>query len=1245
MKNLFPLKPIAPLKLAALLTASLACLTASLLTKSEAAPAQTTPAQTAPALVRLPGHVSPAILMRSTLLGRKTGTDRVPLALALPLRDPAGLQRLLQRQYTPGDPLFHHFITPEEFASRFSPTVQTYAAVAAFAQAKGLTVTQTHSTRLLLEVAGPASAVEAAFQVHLRNFESPEGRVFHAPNAEPIIPAALLGKLAGVIGLENSAVWHSHAVRRQGLPQTVGTPIGTGVRGGLTPSDVKAAYNLSATTLTGRGQTLGLYEADGYSPSDIVSYASSFGLPFVPLKNVLVNGATGVPSASDGPGEVTLDIELMMALAPGATAIYVYETPNDGPGILAGYTRIASDDAAKEVSTSWGETENNLPTVFSQAENTIFLQMATQGQSIYAAAGDTGAYDDTRDLSVDDPASQPYVVGVGGTSLNVASAGGGYESESTWSDPTPEFFGPPRGSGGGGGISDVWMTPDYQNTVSTLASTNQRNVPDVSLNSDPNTGYSIFYSGGFTVYGGTSCAAPLWAAFTALVNEQRETNGEADLGFPNPTIYQIAQGPHSGSAFHDIRDRSNNLFYEALPGYDNATGWGSFDGAGLLAQMAPAIVANANPVSALSLAPPAVVGGLTSTATVTLTNPAPTGGASVSVTLGAGPATVASPNVVVAAGSTTATFVVSTAAVAASTPVSVTASYLGGSQTTILSVTAPPVTITPLSLTLAPDTVGGGAPSTGTVTLTGPAPAGGLSVTLSSSSGAATVPTSVAVPAGAVSATFPIASTSVKAQTVVTLTAALNGAAQTATLTVQAPELEPIVLTPSSVIGGDAAAAVLTLTFPAPAGGAMITLTGSSPAAATLPASVTIPAGQTTVSVPITTSAVAVTQAVTLTAVYGGVTKTVKLTVKAALLNGLSLAPPSVIGGAATVATLSLGSNAPSDGLTATLSSSDPAAQVPATLTIPPGATSVSVVVTTAFVSAPVQATLTADLGTSKQSAVLSIQPVQITSLTLAPASVVTGTPAIGILSLNAPAPAGGMTVTLKSSGTAATVPATLLVPAGTARATFTAATPHPGSAVLSASLGGAAQTATLTVSGEPGTTYPAGLNLLSAPYDYSGMGLDSLFGYTGVLLAAEQPSTGAYAFSPAAPADALHLGRGYWVNLPHAVTLSTVGTPAPAGQDFSVALSPGWNQIGQPWTTSETLGSLNVSAGSAAVSFDQASSASPLLVSSLVYRYAPGTGATAAGYIWVRDTDTLQPGLGYWIYAYQAVTLVFPHH
>ncbi len=1221
------MKKLSPKKLSVLLAASLVCLAASGLVKANAAPVQS-----APAMVRLPGHLSPNILLRSTLLGRKSGADIVPLALTLPLRDPAGLTRLLQRQYTPGDPLFHHFITPVEFTARFSPTAQTYAAVAAFARSKGLSITQTHPTRLLLDVSGPSAAVEAAFQVHLRNFESPEGRVFHAPDAEPAIPAALAGKIVGVLGLQNSAV------RRPFLSHPAAKPAGIGSGpapfGALIPSDIKTAYNLSTTTLTGQGQTLGLYELDGYAPSDITTYETSYGLPLVPLQNVPVDG--GVTSIGGGAGEVTLDIELMAALAPGATAIYVYEAQNGTVGAYDMYAKIAEDDVAKEISCSWGFEEDELGTTELQSENTFLQQMAAQGQSFYVASGDAGAYfPGNPNLSVSDPASQPYATAVGATSLNVVSAGGAYEGETTWNDAE---------GASGGGVSVEWPLPDYQKGVPSLYSQTQRNLPDVSLDGDPETGYAIFFNGAFEEDGGTSCAAPLWAAFTALVNEQRETNGQPDLGFPNPTIYQIAQGPHYDSAFHDVRDHSNNLFYEALPGYDNATGWGSFNGAELIAQMAPAVVAGANPVSSLTLTPSSVVGGLTSNGVVTLANPAPTGGANVALTLGAGPASLASPTVVVPAGSTTASFVVSTTVVTVSTPVTVTAAYLGGSQSAILTVTAAPAVITPLSLTLAPDTVGGGAPSTGTVTLTGPAPAGGLSVALSSSSGAATVPTSVAVPAGKVSATFPIATATVTTQVVATLTASLNGGTQTAMLTVQAPELEPVVLTPDSVIGGDSAAATLSLTFPAPTGGAAITLTSSSPAAV-IPATVTIPAGGTTLSVPVTTSAVSVTQVVTITAAYGGVTKTAKLTVKAALLNGLSLAPASVIGGEATVVTLSLGSAAPAAGLTATLTSSDPAAQVPAMLVIPPGATSASVALPTVSVTAPVKATITANLGTAVQTAVLSILPVQIASLALAPASVVTGTPATGRLTLNAPAPPGGLSVTLSSSGAAATVPATMLVPAGTATATFTAATPHAGSAVISASLGGAAQTATLTVNGAPGTTYPAGLNLLSAPYDYSGMGLDSLFGYTGVVLATEQPSAGAYAFSPAAPADALHLGRGYWVNLPHAVTLNTVGTPADPSQDFSVALSPGWNQVGQPWTTGETLGSLNVSAGSAAVPFDTAATAAPLLVSGLVYRYAPGSGTTAGSYVWVRDTDTLQPGLGYWVYAYQAATLVFPRH
>ncbi len=1196
------------------------------------APVQAAPAASAGPSVRLPGHLVPDALRGAAIVGRKNPADAMDLALTLPLRDPAGLNHLLARQYAPGDPLFHHFLTPAEFAARFSPTQQSYDAVASFARAHGLRVTGTHPSRLLLDVAGPASAVEAAFGVQLHNYAAADGRLFHAPDRDPAVPVSLAGKISGVVGLQNASVRHSNL--RQ--PSVLAHEVGSGPYNGLTPNDIKTAYSLNATSMTGKGRTLALYELDGYTASDIASYETYYSLPQIPLKTILVDGFDGVPGG--GAGEVTLDIELMAAIAPGVSSILVYEAPNGGPGVVDCYQKIADDNLSKEISSSWGIAEDETDTAEVNAESAAFQQMASQGQSIYAAAGDTGAYDDGKTLSVDDPASQPFMVGVGGTALNVQSPGGAYVAESAWDEPNRT---PP--AGGGGGISAIWPLPGFQSAVTTLGSMTQRNVPDVSLDADPDaSGYSIYFGGGFTIEGGTSCAAPLWAAFTALVNQQRAANSQPNLGFANPEIYQIAGSSKYLTAFHDVYT-ATNLYYPATHGYDNATGWGSFNGDNLLNLLAPPVVTG-NPVASLTLTPSTVVGGLAATGTVTLSNPAPNGGATVTLSAASGPATVPAA-VTLAAGATSADFPITTTAVTASVTDAIMASYSGGSQNATLTVTPPPAVITPISLTVSPASVGGGAPSVGTVTLSGPAPAGGLSVTLTSSApAAATVPTTAPIPQGAVSATFPIKTVAVTTTVPVTLSAALNGGMQTAVLTVEAPTLQRITLTPTTVLGGAGASLALTLTYPAPAGGATITLTSDNPAAA-LPAMVLIPEGQMAATVAITTSAVAVTTDVNLTASYNSVTKKSILTVQAALLEGLSLAPATVIGGGTTVGTLTLGSAAPASGLTATIASSDPSASPQASLFVAPGALSASFLIPTSRVQAAATAKITVTLSGTPQSASLTVQPIQITTLALTPATVLAGTPSAGRITLNAPAPAGGLSVTLTSSTAAATVPAALTIRAGSATATFPIPTPHAGSTTISATLSGTPMTAKLTVTGAPGTSYPAGLNMLSAPYDYTGIGLDGLFGYTGVVLGTWQPAVGGYALTPTAPAEALHLGHGYWANLPMAVTLSSTGTPADPTHDYAIALSAGWNQIGQPWTTGETLDSLTVSAGGTAVPFVQASTAAPLLVSGLVYRYQPGTGTTGGSYVYVRSGDTLQPGLGYWVYAYQAVTLTVPRH
>lgn len=539
--------------------------------------------QTAPAIrPRLAGHVPATAVAHARLLGRVTAAQTIGLALTLPLRNQAALSDLISRLYTPGDPLYGQFLTPGEFTAQFGPTESDYTAVMAAAKSAGLQITGTHPNRLILDVSGPASGVETAFRLHLQNYQARDGHTFRAPDAGPLLPSGLSGRVTGVIGLDTALHLHSHL-----HPALSGRDgIGSGPGGGLSPSDIKTAYSLNSVSANGTGQALALFELDGYTRSDITQYESNFGLPAVPLQNILVDGVSG--GAGSNADEVTLDIELAQALAPNLSKILVYETPNPQAGgtqnYLDGYNRIATDNLAKQVSTSWGGAEDQSDTALINAENPIFQQMAAQGQSILSASGDYGAYDDTLALTVDDPASQPFVTGAGGTSLAVNGTGGSYAAETVWSaPPDPTQISSPLyssfGNGGGGGFSAVWPTPSYQAALNPVPS--MRSVPDIALDSDPNTGFSIYVGGAWHVYGGTSAAAPLWAGFTALVNQQRAAMGKAPVGFLNPTLYQIGASAVYTSDFHDITS-GNNLYYPALPGYDNATGLGSFVGNTLL---------------------------------------------------------------------------------------------------------------------------------------------------------------------------------------------------------------------------------------------------------------------------------------------------------------------------------------------------------------------------------------------------------------------------------------------------------------------------------------------------------------------------------------------------------------------------------------------------------------------------------------------------------------------------------------
>ncbi|HYK91640.1 MAG TPA: protease pro-enzyme activation domain-containing protein, partial [Acidobacteriota bacterium] len=396
----------------------------------------------APKHVRLRGHVATYATAAARLLGRLPSNTNIPLIFVLPLHHKEELQVLLTRLYDPADPLYGQYLSPEEFAVRFGPTQADYDAVADYARTMGLTVTGTHQNRTLLNVSGSTSGIESAFSLRLQHYEAANGRRFYAADNDPEVPDVIASRIVGILGLDNAAVWHSH---NSLVPATQASPhqIGTGPGGGLTPSDIRKAYNIAGVTFNGAGQTLGLFELDGYTPTDVAAYLGYYGLPSVPLQNVIVDGFSGVPGS--GAGEVTLDIELQVALAPGASRIIVYEGPNSITGVVDTYNRIATDNLAKQISSSWGLEENLSFSGAILAEDAIFQQMAAQGQSIYAASGDKGAYDNGSTLSVDDPASQPYMVGTGGTKLFV-NADGTYNHETAWNTN-----GTINGGAGGGG--------------------------------------------------------------------------------------------------------------------------------------------------------------------------------------------------------------------------------------------------------------------------------------------------------------------------------------------------------------------------------------------------------------------------------------------------------------------------------------------------------------------------------------------------------------------------------------------------------------------------------------------------------------------------------------------------------------------------------------------------------------------------------------------------------------------------
>ncbi|HVB21630.1 MAG TPA: protease pro-enzyme activation domain-containing protein [Ktedonobacteraceae bacterium] len=526
------------------------------------------------------------------VLGAANVQQQLNLSIGLQLRNQQELDNLLSEMYNPRSSLYHHFLTPQEFNDEFGPTPDQQQQVANYLHSQGLTINSISPNGLLIDASATVSQVEAAFRVAINNYQL-GANTFYANATAPTIPASLSSLIASVGGLDNSV--HMHPLLHRMSPQVgKGSKSGSGTRvahimpnatvSGFGPPDLTSAYDAAALQQAGdagNNQTVAVFELDGYQSSDITRYLQNYSLGSPTISNVLVDGYNGAAGA--GAIEVELDIEVVAAMAPKANQI-VYEGPNTTQGVNDTYNKIVTDNKAQVMTVSWGECETASGTSELQTLDSIFKQGAAQGISMYAAAGDSGAYDcNDTNLAVDSPASDPYITGVGGTNLQLN--GGAYGSESVWSNPT-DTQRSPEGSGGGGGISNTFAQPTWQtgSGVSNQYSNGNREVPDVSADADPASGYAVYCtasaagcpSTGWIEVGGTSAAAPLWAGSTAAINSYLQQQGKSRVGFANPVIYGLNNTQQQYAPFHDVTS-GTNLYYPATSGYDEASGWGSPD--------------------------------------------------------------------------------------------------------------------------------------------------------------------------------------------------------------------------------------------------------------------------------------------------------------------------------------------------------------------------------------------------------------------------------------------------------------------------------------------------------------------------------------------------------------------------------------------------------------------------------------------------------------------------------------------
>ncbi len=452
----------------------------------------------------------PPLLSVSKLQGTDLTTRTLHMSVGLALRNQDQLSALLQSLYNPSSPNYHQYLTQDEFAQRFGPTAVQRQAVIDYLIRQGFAVTQVYPD--LVDFSGSVSKAEQVFRVTINDYRGPDGRVFYSNSTAPMLPAYLASLITLVSGLDDANRFSHPPIPGQNTP-AINPNAGSncpaaGQSGGsqvaYIPSQFAKAYNydgLHSSGLQGQGQTVGVFELDGYSLSDVQTYSQCFGGGSVPIQNVILDGFNGQPGA--GAIEVELDMEVILSQAPSLAKLIVYEAPNTTQGYNDEFARIVQD-RTPVISVSWGDCEKNMGQQEVNQENQFFQQAAAQGQTILVASGDSGSASCFQlqgggfdfSLNADDPAAQPYVTGVGGTNLTLKSDNS-YQSETVWN-------GGLLGGAGGGGLSQFWKQPSWQTGpgVQNQYSNGMRETPDVSLDADPATGYPVYCTAGSNCTGG-----------------------------------------------------------------------------------------------------------------------------------------------------------------------------------------------------------------------------------------------------------------------------------------------------------------------------------------------------------------------------------------------------------------------------------------------------------------------------------------------------------------------------------------------------------------------------------------------------------------------------------------------------------------------------------------------------------------------------------------------------------------------